>query len=242
MASSQPDAVAGAPTTQVATAVERPHETNNVPPTPGDQQFEDALQQQQPETPAAASSNAPAPIVPPVEQNTQTTSTAIAEAPPLTRQQTEAIGSAIEETPTQTSSSAGTLSITLMLTTGQRHPYKIDEKYLRSRKMEPKDASGAFDPKGITGYQLKELIWIDWRGEWEPRPTNPSSIRLIILGRMIESKGFLRGKIWRCGQDQVDRERLTSMPCRLPVQGRQHKRGTHDRQTGGSYRRRGDGR
>lgn len=172
---------------------ERPSYMNYVPPTPGDQQFEDALQQQQPETPAAAPTSVPAPQLSPIEANTQTPSTAIEQSPPLTRKKTEALGPVTEDALTHPTVTNGQqLNISLMLTTGARHSYKIDEKYLRSRKMESKDASGAFDPKGITGYQLRELIWIDWRSEWEPRPTNPSSIRLIIMGRMIEAKAILR--------------------------------------------------
>ena len=51
----------------------------------------------------------------------------------------------------------------------------------------------AFEPRELSGYQLKELIWTDWREEWQSRPASPSSIRLIILGRMIEDKSMLRG-------------------------------------------------
>ena len=79
-----------------------------------------------------------------------------------------------------------------MLTTGARHPYKIDEKYLKNRKVET-GVDGTFDPREISAYKLKELIWTDWRSEWEPRPVSPSSIRLIILGRLLEDKAALRG-------------------------------------------------
>ena len=85
------------------------------------------------------------------------------------------------------------LSITLMLITGARHPYKIDEKYLQSRKVNAMNSEGKFDPREISGYKLKELIWTDWRSEWEPRPASPSSIRLIILGRLLEDKAPLKG-------------------------------------------------
>ena len=80
-----------------------------------------------------------------------------------------------------------------MLITGARHPYKIDEKYLSNRKVEAKDAEGNFEPRDISGYKLKELIWTDWRSEWEPRPASPSAIRLIVLGRMVEDKMALKG-------------------------------------------------
>jgi hypothetical protein len=84
-----------------------------------------------------------------------------------------------------------------MLTTGARHPYTLDEKYLRSRKVTTTvdKITGDFDPRLLSGYQLKELIWIDWRSEWEPRPANPSFIRLILMGRMLEDKVALKGMI-----------------------------------------------
>ena len=104
-----------------------------------------------------------------------------------------------------------------MLTTGARHPYKIDEKYLRSRKVELRNLSSTggveekgedkegglagtgtgtegFDPRDVSGYKLKELIWTDWRSEWEARPVSPSSIRLILLGRLVEDKVALKGE------------------------------------------------
>ena len=75
--------------------------------------------------------------------------------------------------------------ITLLLTaTGARHPYKIDEKYMKKRNVKVDD----MDPFNISVYTLKELIWRDWREEWEPRPTSPSSIRLIHFGRMLDDK------------------------------------------------------
>jgi hypothetical protein len=107
------------------------------------------------------------------------------------------LGPAIDApiTPSSSTSNSPLLSITLMLTTGARHPYKLDEKYLRSRKVTTTfdPSTGEFDPRLLSGYQLKELIWIDWRSEWEPRPANPSFIRLIVMGRLIEDKGVLKG-------------------------------------------------
>ncbi|KAH0547730.1 hypothetical protein FGG08_000220 [Glutinoglossum americanum] len=80
------------------------------------------------------------------------------------------------------------IQITLLLITGARHPYKVDEKYLRKRDVNFADN----DPFTISVYTLKELIWKDWREEWEPRPTNPSSIRLIQFGRLLEDKAQLK--------------------------------------------------
>lgn len=119
-------------------------------------------------------------------------------APPvagLKRMQSEALGPAFEDAPLQSTAAATStiLLLTLQLTTGARHPYKIDEKYLTNRKVEAKTDTGEFDPRELSGYKLKELIWTDWRTEWEPRPTNPSSIRLIFMGKLLEDKKPLKG-------------------------------------------------
>ncbi|KXT16513.1 hypothetical protein AC579_1332 [Pseudocercospora musae] len=113
--------------------------------------------------------------------------------PTLNRQETEHLGPATDSPIVHTETNSGpVLSVSLMLTTGARHPYKIDEKYLRNRKVEVKNSEGTFEPRELSGYQLKELIWTDWRSEWEPRPVSPSSIRLIVMGRMIEDKSTLK--------------------------------------------------
>jgi hypothetical protein len=83
--------------------------------------------------------------------------------------------------------------MTLMLTTGARHAYTISQKYLTSRKVEALDSKGNFDPREMSGYKLKELIWTDWRAEWEPRPRDPSAIRLIVMGRMMGDSVALKG-------------------------------------------------
>lgn len=92
-----------------------------------------------------------------------------------------------------TESSEPILHITLMLTTGARHPYTISSKYLASRKVTATNEAGVFDPREISAYKLKELIWTDWRSEWEPRPADPAAIRLIILGRMLHDNSLLKG-------------------------------------------------
>jgi hypothetical protein len=51
------------------------------------------------------------------------------------------------------------IQITLLLITGARHPYRVDEKYLRKRNVNFMDN----DPFTISIYTLKELIWKDWR-------------------------------------------------------------------------------
>ncbi|KAI7284393.1 hypothetical protein KC345_g2281 [Hortaea werneckii] len=115
--------------------------------------------------------------------------------PTHTRKPSEALGPATETPITNPTTSTGpVLLITLMLTTGQRHPYKIDEKYLANRNTPTTSTTKtgeAFDPLSLSGYKLKELIWTDWRSEWEPRPAAPGSIRLIIYGKMVEDKKSL---------------------------------------------------
>ncbi|GIZ41221.1 hypothetical protein CKM354_000453400 [Cercospora kikuchii] len=204
MASSSQDAVAGAsvPTTSTARALSeeenKPVEmatldtaaaSNAVPDTPGTPAvFEDALQTQPEATATSATTSQPQQSHPPAPTTPA--------APNLTRTETEHLGPAAEDhapiAPSTTSTSGPHLMISLMLITGARHPYKIDEKYLRNRKVTAQNSAGEFDPRELSGYQLKELIWTDWRQEWEPRPSSPGRIRLIVMGRMIEDKGLLK--------------------------------------------------
>ena len=81
------------------------------------------------------------------------------------------------------------LLINLLLLNGNRHPYKIDKKYLARRNIHAEDDN----PLNLTIYTLKELIWRDWRDEWEPRPTTPGMIRLIHAGHMPDEKMKLGG-------------------------------------------------
>ncbi|KAF2813491.1 ubiquitin-like protein [Mytilinidion resinicola] len=76
------------------------------------------------------------------------------------------------------------ITITLLLTNGARHPYRVDGKYLKRRKIAVEEN----DPRNISVYTLKELILRDWRSEWEAKPSSPSSIRLIHFGRMLDDK------------------------------------------------------
>ena len=77
-------------------------------------------------------------------------------------------------------------------TTDSRHKVVLDDNYLAKRSVSP--------PEGLitnlSVYTLKELIWRDWRhGDWEERPRDPSFIRLIHMGRMLEDNTFLRGTL-----------------------------------------------
>ncbi|CAK7264649.1 hypothetical protein SEPCBS119000_001105 [Sporothrix epigloea] len=92
--------------------------------------------------------------------------------------------------------SAGTLicNITLLLPTGKRHPFKIDEKYLAKRGVEVPEVTetGSKDPFSISVYKLKELILREWREDWENKPASPSSIRLIHFGKLLDDMEQLR--------------------------------------------------
>ena len=87
-------------------------------------------------------------------------------------------------------------NITLLLPTGARHPYKIDDKYLTKRNVDvPAIAeNGKKDPFSISVYKLKELILREWRDEWEGKPASPSSIRLIHFGKLLDDKEQLNSE------------------------------------------------
>ena len=90
--------------------------------------------------------------------------------PPLTREKTvPAIGPATDKptpVPKESEIDGPVLFITLLLSsTGARHPYKLDEKYLRKRNV----VVEGNNPINISLYKLKELILRDWR-EGNNRP------------------------------------------------------------------------
>jgi hypothetical protein len=97
-------------------------------------------------------------------QSTQPAASSSA-APPvrdeLNRTETEAaLGPSTDGPAANPDNSNGpTVVIMLLLTTGARHPYKIDEKYLKKRNVTVEE----MDPYNISVYTLKELIWRDWR-------------------------------------------------------------------------------
>lgn len=87
-------------------------------------------------------------------------------------------------------------NITLLLPSGARHPYKLDEKYLTKRNVDVPGFTdaGKKDPFSISVYTLKELILREWRDEWDNKPASPSSIRLIHFGKLLEDKEQLKSK------------------------------------------------
>ncbi|CAK7218307.1 hypothetical protein SCUCBS95973_003440 [Sporothrix curviconia] len=99
-----------------------------------------------------------------------------------------------EIAPVTSSTGALMCNITLLLPTGNRHPFKIDDKYLNKRGVEVPDVTetGLKDPFSISVYKLKELILREWREDWESKPASPSSIRLIHFGKLLDDKEQLR--------------------------------------------------
>ncbi|KAI4116948.1 MAG: hypothetical protein LQ345_002723 [Seirophora villosa] len=134
-------------------------------------------------------------------------SESVAAAPyPLTREKTgPAIGPPLDkptQNPLESDLVGSSLLITLLLTSGARHPFKIDEKYLKKRNV---NVDGN-NPVNMSVYTLKELVWREWREgkrpmaerEWELRPSSPSSIRLIYFGKLLEDKSKLHGLTQYC--------------------------------------------
>ena len=123
---------------------------------------------------------------------------------PVSRTFSTAIGPSSDSpvVPAKDAEEAGpTLLITLLLTSGARHPFKLDAKYLQKRSVE---VSGN-DPFNLSVYKLKELILREWREEWEAKPSSPSSIRLISFGKLLDDKAPLNGTHSTLLQDSMMR-------------------------------------
>ncbi|RHZ59444.1 uncharacterized protein CDV56_106530 [Aspergillus thermomutatus] len=143
-------------------------------------------------TPAAGVSDSTTPVIttehstsdasptndkPPVTAGLDTTDTPV---PEPSSDASDAAAKEVED-------SGPSLTITLLLITGSRHPFEIDGKYLRKRGVNVE----SYDPFAMSVYTLKELIWKEWRQDWELQPTSPSSIRLISFGKLLDDKSPL---------------------------------------------------
>ncbi|GAM88585.1 hypothetical protein ANO11243_066190 [Dothideomycetidae sp. 11243] len=53
--------------------------------------------------------------------------------------------------------------VLLLASAGTRHPFQLNERYLTKRNVNAMDINGNFDPSMISVYNLKELIFKDWR-------------------------------------------------------------------------------
>lgn len=115
-------------------------------------------------------------------------------APPSPRQErTDSLSIGAADSPAASPSNPAdgpVCNITLLLPTGARHPYKIDDRYLSKRSVDVPEVTenGKKDPFSISVYKLKELILREWREEWDGKPASPSSIRLIHFGKLLDDK------------------------------------------------------
>lgn len=120
---------------------------------------------------------------------------AVVDAPlPVTRTFSTAIGPSSDSpvVPAKDSEVTGpVLTVTLLLTSGARHPFRLDNKYLAKRSVEVLEN----DPFNLSVYKLKELILREWREEWESKPSSPNYIRLISMGKLLDDKASLKGTL-----------------------------------------------
>jgi len=121
--------------------------------------------------------------------------------------------------------------ITLLLATGSRHPYRVDERYLAKRNVQTPGhtAMGRPDPFSISVYTLKELILREWRIEWDAKPASPTSIRLIHLGKLLDDKEPLSCKwTWTCYEERKKKMIISSLTTTsLPPEHRRPQRRAH---------------
>jgi hypothetical protein len=158
-------------------------------------------------TTALEQSTHPPPFAPPPIPETA--------AVPVSRTFSTAIGPSSDSpvVPSKDEEATGpTLLITLLLTSGARHPFKLDSKYLNKRHVTVLDN----DPFNLSVYKLKELILREWREEWESKPASPSSIRLISFGKLLDDKAPLKGE-WSTYSVSCD---STDQYSRCPVKRR----------------------
>lgn len=73
------------------------------------------------------------------------------------------------------------LVLTLLLITGLRITIKLDSHYMASHSLEFQG------PEQVTIGSFKECIYSSWQEDWGPVPTNPANVRLIYLGKVLES-------------------------------------------------------
>ncbi|KAL2761096.1 hypothetical protein ACRALDRAFT_2039591 [Sodiomyces alcalophilus JCM 7366] len=176
------------------------------------------------------------------EETTATAATTAVAGQPTKTDTSEsmAIGPSVEHVQSVQPSDVLVCNITLLLTTGARHPYRIDERYLAKRNVTVpgKTAEGRTDPFTISVYTLKELILREWREEWEPKPASPSSIRLIHFGKLLDDKEPL--KQYHFSADAANVVHMTVRPADI-IDEEEPKGGSKSASGGGRHRNDGGG-
>ncbi|PUU79363.1 hypothetical protein B9Z19DRAFT_1100890 [Tuber borchii] len=108
--------------------------------------------------------------------------------------------------------SKSSLSITLLLISGIRHQFVINETYLESHSVTGGTGKDSLkDPFEMSVWQFKECIWKDWRDEWDQRPASALFIRLIHFGRVLDDKQHL--KDCKLNQDSPNVVHMTIRPA-----------------------------
>lgn len=144
------------------------------------------------QAPQAQGPVASPPITPPTTPSTSPN--------PLTHEKTAPAIGPSSDTPTllpkHSDITGPQLMITLLLTNGARHPYKIDEKYLKKRSVIVEDNN----PINLSTYTLKELIWREWRegkrlnsGSWWMYTDTPTC---RLGGTAFESELYTSDLLW----------------------------------------------
>lgn len=133
-----------------------------------------------PSNPTPAAAAAPIPAVTAAPTSEPAVSEAITASKDGAPGDATAIGPSSDDMTFHEPEAAGnTMMITLLLTNGARHPYKIDRKYLRKRNVNAVDN----DPFNLSVYTLKELIWREWRdGQYLGPPYAPHRSNHYRLG------------------------------------------------------------
>ncbi|KAK3949985.1 hypothetical protein QBC32DRAFT_347796 [Pseudoneurospora amorphoporcata] len=154
-------------------------------------------------TTATGANNNHMPNMPISSQDVMSETDPVAPASLIVQPDTDSISQASQQSascPTSANTTeAPVCNITLLLPTGARHPYKIDDKYLSKRGVEIPETvqqTGQPDPFSISVYKLKELILREWREEWEGKPASPTSIRLIHFGKLLDDKESLKSEFY----------------------------------------------
>ncbi|KXH68331.1 hypothetical protein CSAL01_06241 [Colletotrichum salicis] len=159
-----------------------------------------------------------------------------------TQDDSMAIGPSVDDVQPVSSSPADgpVCNITLLLTTGARHPYRLDEKYLTKRNVNVPGLTeaGKKDPFTISVYTLKELILREWREEWDAKPASPSSIRLIHFGKLLDDKDQL--KQYHFSAEAANVVHMTVRPADI-VEEEEPKGGNKSTSGGGRNREGGGG-
>jgi hypothetical protein len=79
-----------------------------------------------------------------------------------------------------------TISISLIIVSGERYVVRIETEHL------PRHDTKDLDAFDIPAESLKAILWSRWQRDWGLRPPDPSRIKLVHFGRTINDSTVLR--------------------------------------------------